>query len=133
MTDPGPTRDATDEPARDRAHDPTDPTRDPTRMRSQRALTTSHGAIWLVVGGLFAAVSLAVLVPMAWLPGGAVGVVCAIAVAVLYAAMVVVRLAVPAGRRRLGLLAGGMIAMAVVALGGVVAVAAVAWEGLASR
>lgn len=110
-----------------------DPTRDPTRMRSQRALTTSHGAIWLVVGGLFAAISLGVLIPMAWLPGGGVAVVCAIAVAVLYVAMVVVRVAVPAGRRRLGLLAGGMIAMAVVALGGVVAVAAVAWEGLAPR
>ena len=89
---------------------------DPTRMRDQPALTTSSGAIWLVVGGLLAAISLGVLVPMTFLPAGSgIAVAGAIAVVVLYAAMVVVRLVV-SGRRRLQLLAAAMIVMAVVAL-----------------
>lgn len=106
---------------------------DPTRMRAQPALTTSHGTIWLVVGGLFAAISLAVLVPMTTLPGGGTALVAAIAVAVLYLGIVVVRFAVPSGRTRLRALATGMIVMAVVALGGVIVVASAAWETINPR
>jgi hypothetical protein len=91
-------------------------THDPTRMREQPALTTSSGAIWLIVGGLFAAISLGVLVPMTFLPaGGGIALGAAIAVAALYVAMIVMRLAVR-GRRRLQLMAAAMIVMAVVAL-----------------
>lgn len=91
-------------------------THDPTQIREQPALTTSTGTIWLIVGGLFAAISLGVLVPMTFLPAGAgIAIAAALAVAVLYGAMVVARL-VTAGRRRLQLMAVTMILMAAVAL-----------------
>jgi hypothetical protein len=105
---------------------------DPTRVREQPALTTSTGAIWLIVGGLFAAVSLGVLIPMATLPGGTVAVVGAIIVAVLYLGMVAVRFAVPSGRRRLGMRAVGMLLIAAVALGAVLIVAGSAWNAVGS-
>ena len=103
---------------------------DPTRVREQPALTTSTGAIWLIVGGLFAVVSLGVLIPMAALPGGTVAVVAAILVAALYLGMVVVRFAVPSASRRLGMLAVGMLLIAVVALGAVLLVAGAAWNAV---
>lgn len=103
---------------------------DPTRVREQPALTTSTGAIWLIVGGLFAVVSLGVLIPMATLPGGTVAVVAAIIVGALYLAMVVVRFAVPSGRRRLGMLAIGMLLIAAVALGAVLIVAGSSWNAV---
>jgi hypothetical protein len=98
-------------------------TNDPTLQRNQPALTTSSGAIWLVVGGLFSAISLAVLIPMTTLPPEGVALRAAIAVAALYAGMVVVRFVVRPGRLRLRVLAGGMIAIAAVSLGGVLVVA----------
>lgn len=104
---------------------PTEPG-DPTRQREQPALTTSPGTVWLVVGGLFALVSLGVLVPMVALPGGGVALAAAIIVAVLYVGMVVARFVAPPGRRRLGVLAVGMLAMARVALVGVLVGAAAA-------
>jgi hypothetical protein len=105
---------------------------DPTRVREQPALTTSTGAIWLIVGGLFAVVSLGVLLPMATLPGGTVAVVAAIIVAALYLGMVIVRLAVPPGRRRLSVLAIAMLTIAVVALGAVLIVAGLSWSAVGS-
>jgi hypothetical protein len=98
-------------------------TNDPTLQRNQPALTTSTGAIWLVVGGLFAAISLAVLIPMTSLPPEGVALTAAIAVAALYAGMVVARFVLRPGRVRLRVLAGGMIAIAAVSLGGVLVVA----------
>lgn len=99
-------------------------TEDPTLVRNQSALTTSTGTIWLVVGGLFAAISLAVLIPMTALQPQGVALVAAIIVGALYLGMLVVRAAVRPGRLRLGLLAAGMLAIAAVAL---VAVIIVAW------
>lgn len=99
---------------------------DPTLVRNQPALTTSTGRVWLILGGLFAAVSLAVLIPMTALPPGGVALSAAIVVGLLYAFMVAARLAVRPGRVRLGLMAAGMIAMAIVALGAVLIVAWVA-------
>lgn len=122
------TPDSEPDPAREGA----DATVDPTRVREQPALTTSTGAIWLIVGALFAAVSLGVLIPMSSLPGGTVAIVAAIIVAALCLAMVVVRFAVPPGRRRLGMLAVGMLLMAAVALGAVLIVASASWDAVGS-
>lgn len=108
----------------DRARTTGSTPRDPTRVREQPSLTTSTGAIWLIVGGLFTAVSLAVLIPMTALPPPGLALGAAIAIGLLYAGMVAVRVAVPAGRRRLGLLAIGMLLIAAVALGTSLVVAA---------
>jgi hypothetical protein len=94
---------------------PTEPV-DPTRVREQPSLTTSTGAIWLIVGGLLTAIALAVLIPMSSLPPRGLALVAAIAIAALYVAMVITRLAVPAGRRRLGMLAAGMLLIAAIAV-----------------
>ena len=107
---------------------PAGDTRDPTAIRAQPALTTSSGAIWLIVGGLFVAVSLVVLIPMATLPSGTVAVVASIVIGLLYLGMLVAPLAVPAGRRRLGVLATGMLLIAAIALGAVLFVAAGTWS-----
>lgn len=75
--------------------------KDPTQVRNQAALTTSRGKSWLIMGGLFAVVCVAVFIPLLSYepPGAAVSAI--IAVVVLYAAMVAVRLLVPQGKRRL--------------------------------
>ena len=99
---------------------------DPTRQRNQPALTTSSGLIWLILGGLLAAISLVVLIPMLDFAPHGVALAAVVAIVVLYVGMVVVRFAVAPGRLRLGLMAAGMIAIALVALGAVVAVALVA-------
>jgi hypothetical protein len=98
-------------------------TEDPTQMRNQPALTASSGRIWLIVGGLFTLIALAVLAPMTALPPRGVALTAAIAVAVLYVGMVVVRLAVPSGRLRLGLMAAAMLLIAAIALIGTFVVA----------
>ena len=85
-------------------------------MRDQPALTQSSGLIWLVVGGIFAAIAFGVLVVLGPLPPPGVALVAAVLVAALYAGMWLVRFIVPPGRRRLGMLAGGMLAIAAVAL-----------------
>lgn len=101
---------------------------DPTGIRAQPALTTSTGAIWLIVGGLFAAVAIVVLLTLASRPPVGLAVGAAIGVAVLYVAMVVARLAVPRERRRLmlGLEAVLMLVMAALALITVVVLAGAA-------
>lgn len=102
------------------------PPRDETKLTEQPALTFSTGRIWLVVGGLFMAIALAVLIPQAivGLPPRWVPVVAAIADVLLYAGMIVVRLVVPVSRlrRRLGLMAIGMLAIATISLAAVVIV-----------
>lgn len=80
---------------------------DPTAVRAQPALTTESGTTWLVVGGLFTAVALTMLIAMAVLPGGVTAVIAAAIVAVVYAGMVIVRVNHPPGPRRLGILAVG--------------------------
>ncbi|MEO5919952.1 MAG: hypothetical protein ABIQ01_02300, partial [Pseudolysinimonas sp.] len=81
---------------------------------------------WLVVGGIFAAISFAVLVALVPLPPPGVALGAAIAVAALYAGMWLARFVVHPGRRRLGLMAGGMLAMAAVALAATLIVAGAA-------
>lgn len=96
------------------------PPRDETKVTEQPSLTFSTGNIWLVVGGLFTAVALAVLVPqtIAGLPPRGVPLAAVIVDVALYAGMLVARFAVPVPRlrRRLGLLAIGMLAIAAVSL-----------------
>lgn len=89
---------------------------DPTRQRDQPALTTSSGSVWLIVGGLLAAISLAVLILEAALPPVGVAVTGAILVAALYLGMLLTRWRVRPRRLRLGILAALMIAIAAVAL-----------------
>ena len=89
---------------------------DPTRVRDQPALTQSSGLIWLVVGGIFTAIALGVLIALVQLPPPGVALVAAIVVAALYAGMWLVRFVVSPVRRRLGLLAGGMLAIAAISL-----------------
>jgi hypothetical protein len=89
---------------------------DPTRLTNQPALTTSTGRSWLIVGGLFTAIALGVLIPMTTLAPSGVALTGAIVVAALYLGMLVVRFTVAPGRRRLGLMASGMIGIALVSL-----------------
>jgi putative flippase GtrA len=92
-------------------------------MRDQPALTKSSGLIWLVVGGLFTVIALGVLVPLTQLPPPGVALIAAIIVAALYAGMWLVRFVVAPGRRRLALMAVGMLAIASVSLGATLIVA----------
>ena len=103
-------------------------TDDPTRVRNQPSLTTSTGRSWLIVGGLFTAIALGVLIPMTQLPPAGVALTAAIVDVILYAGMVAARLLVPASRLRLrlGLMATALLAIAAVSLGAVFAVAWVA-------
>lgn len=94
---------------------------DPTWIRNQPSLTTSSGTIWLVVGGLFAAIAFALLVAMGSLHP--LGYWAAAIVALLYAGMLVVRAWVGRQRLRLGLLAALMLTIAAVALGAVLFIA----------
>ena len=91
-------------------------TDDPTRIRNQPALTTSTGRIWLIVGGLFTAIALGVLIPMTAFEPRCVALVAVIVDVVLYLAVVGARLFVPPGRRRLGVMAVAMLAIAAVSL-----------------
>lgn len=99
---------------------------DPTRLRDQPALTQSSGLIWLVVGGIFTAIALGVLIALVQLPPPGVALVAAIVVAALYAGMWLVRFIVRPGRRRLGLMAAGMLAIAALSLAATLIVAAAA-------
>jgi hypothetical protein len=101
-------------------------TGDPTLVRNQPALTTSTGRSWLIVGGLFTAISLAVLIALIDFAPHGLALAAAITIGLLYLGMVAARLAVKPGRTRLGLMAAGMIAIAVVALGAVLVIAWVA-------
>lgn len=94
---------------------------DPTKMKNQPALQTSTGLVWLVMGGIFAAVS---LIPFVYFVFAGEGSVRGLAVAVtlvvlsLYAAMFVVRFTVRAGPTRLWGMAACLLAMAAVGLVG---------------
>jgi hypothetical protein len=105
-----------------------DESRDPTRLRNQPSLTSSSGTIWLVVGGVFSAIALAFLIPMTQLPPPGVALATACLVVLLYVGMVLVRVLVFPGRRRLGMLAVGMLGIAAVALTGMLIVAGTEWS-----
>jgi len=85
------------------------------RVRDQPALTTSSGRIWLLLGGLLTVITVGVLVPlMASEPQG-VALTGIVLTLLLYVVMLLAML-VSAARRRLGLMALGMIGIALVAL-----------------
>ena len=104
---------------------PPDPDTDPTRLKNQPSLTTSSGRIWLLVGGFFTAIALAVLIPMAvmQLPPPGLALVAVILDVTLYLGLVIVRLTTPPGRLRLGMMAIGLLAIAGISLGTVIAIA----------
>ena len=110
----------------------TTPDDDPTRIRSQPALTRSTGRVWLIVGGIFTVMALAVLVPMTTLPPSGVALAAAIVVVLAYATIVLARLLVPARRLRLrlGLMAVSLLVSAAVALIAAVIVATAAAQEL---
>lgn len=94
---------------------------DPTKVTNQRALRSSDGKIWLVMGGLFtlaACIGFGMLIatpdrqstPIAW--------VAAAIIIGLYLAMLIVQFAVHTQLTRLRIQAACMITMAVVAVGG---------------
>jgi hypothetical protein len=89
---------------------------DPTRVRDQPAIRSGRRRAWLVPAGLLAGITIALLVAALGLEmrTAAVGIV---ATAVLYAAMLVVAVAVRPVRTRNVALAWLMILIAVVALG----------------
>jgi hypothetical protein len=93
------------------------------RVRDQPSLTTSSGKSWLILGGLLALIAVAVLVPLLSQEPDGVALVGICAVVACYAAMVIVRVNAAPGRLMLGLLAGLMIAIAVI---GVVCVGVIA-------
>ena len=104
---------------------------DPNRVRSQPALTTSTGLIWLLLGTLLAVLCVAVLFALVGLaPATAwTGIVL---VAALYLALIVLRFAVPQGPRRLTALASIFGAIALVTLVCVILITGAAWGSLAA-
>lgn len=98
---------------------------DPTPIRNQASLTTSSGRIWLVVGALLTVICGGVLVALGGNPPEGLGFGAAVVIGILYLGMIMVRLAVPPGRLRLGLMAAGLIAIAAIAL---VCTLVIAWS-----
>jgi hypothetical protein len=94
---------------------------DPTWLRNQPSLTTSSGLIWLVVGGIMSAIAFVLLLAMGSLHP--LGYWSAAIIALLYAAMLLVRAWVKPQRRRLGMLATLMLLIAAIALGSVLFIA----------
>jgi hypothetical protein len=104
----------------------TTPGDDKTRVTSQPALTVSSGREWVVLGGVLAAVSLGVLIPLSGLHFG-VALIGAFLVLVLYIALIVVRLVVHRRRLRLYTMAALFGGMAIAALICTAIAAAQAW------
>ncbi|MBG6215134.1 MAG: hypothetical protein LH475_03230 [Cryobacterium sp.] len=94
------------------------------RVFDQRPLTTSTGAIWLVVGGALTLLCGALLFAMQWLSPAGVATTGLVIVVALYAAMVVIRFAVSRKRLKLGILATLtlLIVMVFLICGGIVTV-----------
>lgn len=103
--------------------------RDPTRIADQPALRTSSGAVWLIVGGVLAALCIGLLIALDSLQPP-VGVIGAGIVLVLYVFMVAAVLAIPRTRIRLLTLAVLMIAMAIAGLVFVLIVNAAEWAAV---
>lgn len=106
---------------------PPDPV-DPTRLRDQPALTRSRGRSWIVMGSLFTAFALVVLIPMTTLPPPGVALAGAIIVTAGFLTILASRLLVPESRlrRRLGIMAIALLTSAAAGLvaAGIVAIAA---------
>lgn len=99
-----------------------DPAQDPMRMSNQPVLQTSSGAVWLVMGALFAIITIGTLTAIALTSAGGTataGWSTAATVLMLFLAMIIVRLVTKRGRRRLVWMAVFFLAMAAVALAGI--------------
>jgi glucan phosphoethanolaminetransferase (alkaline phosphatase superfamily) len=99
-------------------------------MRNQPALTTASGSSWLIVGAFFAGISIAMLAVLATLPPPGLAVAAIVAIATLYAAMLVARFVVPVRKRRLKIIATFFLLIAVIGLASVIAIASVNWAPL---
>jgi hypothetical protein len=99
------------------------------RVRDQPSLTTSSGRIWLLVGGLFALITILVLTPLLDYAPHGVALVGIILTCVLYLTMVIA-LMIPVGRVRLAVMAGGMIGIAIVAVACLCLVALAEWSAI---
>lgn len=95
---------------------------DPTKMNTQSSLTTSQGTIWLVTGGLMAAISVVLLWTMQQLDSRGIALLGIAVILLLYVAMVEIRLLVRRLRTRLLLMAVVFGAIALVALAAVIAI-----------
>jgi multisubunit Na+/H+ antiporter MnhB subunit len=106
---------------------------DSQKVFDQRSLTTSSGAIWLVVGGALTLMCGAFLFAMQWLRPPGVGLTGFILVLVLYAAMIVIRFTVRPKRPRLAALAvlTLLIVIAFFICGGIVT--ATEWNSIGGR
>jgi len=78
---------------------------DPTRVTNQPSLTTSQGTVWLVVGGLMAAISVVLLLALQQVDSSGIALAAVVAIVLLYLGMVEVRLLVRGLRLRLALMA----------------------------
>ncbi|MBG6240054.1 putative membrane protein [Mycetocola sp. CAN_C7] len=102
---------------------------DPTRVRSQAALTTSTGLIWILLGTVLAAICVAVLLTLVGLAPVVAWTGVALVVA-LYVGLLIVRFAVRPGSRRLVAMASVFGAIALVTLICVVLISGSAWGSL---
>jgi O-antigen/teichoic acid export membrane protein len=102
---------------------------DPTRVRSQPALNTSPGTIWLVIGAAFTVICLVPLVSIVATgrAAAAVATVTIVLMVALYAAMVAVRLSASPGPRRLQRMAICFLGSAAVALVGMIVCVMIQW------
>src|SRR5690606_13615745 len=94
---------------------------DPTKMLNQPALRTSSGRIWLIVGGLFAAITGSLFIVLAMRTEGTTQLVAIVASAAVFAclvALIILRIAVKPGPTRLRAMAASMLTMAAVSLVG---------------
>jgi hypothetical protein len=91
-------------------------------MSNQPALTTSSGALWLILGGILAAIAIAEFAVLLRGNGRPIALAALVIEGGLYVTMVVVALVVPRSSKRLRLLAIGMIVIAVVAVIGLMLV-----------
>ena len=92
---------------------------DPMKMANQPSLQTSSGRIWLVVGVIFAVLSLIPLALLIFVGSGKstiVAIVVACLVILCYSLIVVARIAAPPGPIRLRWMAVGLLGMAAIAL-----------------
>lgn len=92
---------------------------DPTKMRNQPSLRTSSGRIWLVIGGLFAALTGTLFVLLAIQTQGAtriVAIAASAAILLCFLVIVITRITVSSSTVKLRTMAIAMLSMAVIAL-----------------
>lgn len=89
---------------------------DPTRMGNQPSLTTSTGTSWLIVGGIMAAISVALLIALQQVNSSGIALLGVVLIVISYLVMVEARLLMRNLRSRLIVMATFFGIIAVVAL-----------------